>query len=253
MIKKLWRVTEWLFPNICVLCAAASDNDIALCKACQAELPWLANACERCALPLPHDDIGLCNHCFKEPPPYDRAMALFAYQAPIDRLITSIKFQNKLVNASVLGALLARSAAHHYAQSLSQPDCIIPIPLHTKRCRKRGFNQALELARPLASALNIPLEYRVAHRTRATAAQSDIHAVERRSNMKNAFELNKDFTAKHVIVVDDVMTTGSTVNAFCDILNVHNVSRIDVWCCARTGIKTRDKSDPQQHHLHVCE
>jgi ComF family protein len=118
-----------------------------------------------------------------------------------------------------------------------KPEWIIPVPLHAERLRERGYNQALEIARPIAKKLQIPLQTRYCTRILPTLAQASMTAEERRRNMKNAFAVEELFQARHVAIVDDVLTTGSTVSEFARMLKKSGVARVDVWCCARTVLR----------------
>lgn len=209
-----------------------------ICFDCQNDLPWLKTACDQCAMPFAdqHKAGNQCGTCLKKPPYFDKTIALFHYQTPINHLITSLKFQHKLNHAHVLGQLMAEKIEDYYKEQ-NKPEYIIPVPLHSKRLRERGFNQALELARPLAKKLGIPLLLQQCKRIKQTEAQSSTPAPGRAQNIKNAFVFNPEFSAAHVAIIDDVMTTGSTVNELARMLKKAGVARIDVWCCARTLIQ----------------
>lgn len=115
------------------------------------------------------------------------------------------------------------------------PECIIPVPLHRRRLRQRGFNQALEIAKPLAKKLQLPVDFKTCIRTKHTRPQSELSAKKRQQNIKNAFTLKKPITAKHVAIVDDVMTTGNTVTELSALLRNNGVTTIEIWCCARAA------------------
>ena len=204
---------NWLLPANCVLCGRAGKNGRDLCHDCAAELPYLKAACRRCAIPLPQ--AGICGQCQQSSPSFDAAYAVFDYQPPLAQLIQGLKFNGKLYNARLLGGLMAE----HFGQiDIGLPELIIPVPLHSARLRERGFNQALELARPLARAFDLPLSWDSCRRTRSTTPQTGLDARTRRKNLKGAFEMVKPVAARHVAIVDDVMTTGSTVEMFAQAL-----------------------------------
>ncbi len=213
------------------MCGEAIKN-FGLCIACRLELPWVINGCQHCANPLPSIS-PLCGKCLQKPPPYDLILALFYYRPPIDHLLGSLKFANQLAYAQFLGQLLAEKVHAHYATH-PKPELIIPMPLHVKRLQQRGFNQAVELSRPLAKMLAIPLSLHHCVRVIATQPQSSIPASARQQNMVEAFTVVSAITAKHVAIVDDVVTTGSTVIELVKTLRKSGVTRVDVWCCART-------------------
>ena len=198
-------------------------------------------ACYQCALPL-HGTTAvpspLCGHCLKGPPSYDHTFSAFQYAHPVDHLIHVLKFNRKLAIARLLGELMAQQLTKR-ARSISSPppQLIIPVPLHAARLRERGYNQATELARPIARALNIPIDYQHCQRQRATAIQSDLPASERSRNVKGVFSVVKKLPAHHVAIVDDVMTTGATVAEFATTLRSAGVEKIEVWVCARAALK----------------
>jgi ComF family protein len=227
LIQKLF---DFCLPQHCVLCCAKTSRKIALCEACENDLPFLKTYCQRCGVPLPNS-ITLCGACLQNPPPFDRVVPLFLYESPVSQMLANLKFHEQLVIAPIFGALLAKRLMNEHL-----PDCIIPVPLHEKRLRERGFNQALEIAKPLSRLLNIPLDISHCHRTRHTDAQSSLPVEERKKNMQNAFEVDISFQAKHVVIIDDIMTTGHTIAALSKALRGAGVLEIDVWCCARTGL-----------------
>ncbi len=174
----------------------------------------------------------MCGQCAQQPPSYDRALALLRYAYPADRLVQRLKFNAQLHLARLLGERLAEHVARHVTQP---PQVILPVPLHRTRLRERGFNQALELARPIARHMDIPLDYRSCVRVRATTAQSLLPAAQRRRNIKGAFRVTRPIKAHHVAIVDDVMTTGHTVEEFAATLRKAGVKKIDVWVLARAA------------------
>ncbi len=218
-------------PRYCVVCGAGGDGE--LCAGCRRELPHNASCCARCAVPLPEAKGELvCGQCAQQPPSYDRALALLRYAYPADRLVQRLKFNAQLHLARLLGERLAEHVARHVTQP---PQVILPVPLHRTRLRERGFNQALELARPIARHMDIPLDYRSCARVRATTAQSLLPAAQRRGNIKGAFQVTRPIKARHVAIVDDVMTTGHTVEEFAATLRKAGVKKIDVWVLARAA------------------
>ncbi len=225
------HVLNWFLHPTCILCGAPSRRSIDLCQPCERDLPYIEKGCEQCAQPFMGGESKICGTCLKDPPAYNRLLALCYYQWPVTYLIAGLKFQNKLSYARLLSSLLIERLKETY-QPL--PDVMIPVPLHLKRLRERGYNQALELAKPLAKVLKIPLETHSCKRIRATEAQTQIPAKERANNMKQAFQIDAAFQAKHVVLIDDVVTTGSTVAELSRMLRHAGVKQIDVVCCART-------------------
>lgn len=174
----------------------------------------------------------LCGQCLNHPPPFDAARAPLLYRPPLDWLVQGYKFNQRLAPGRLLGELLARHLAQEVA---AMPELIVPVPLHPARLRQRGYNQALELARPLARRFDVPLARGLVRRTRATATQSLLAAEERRRNVRGAFALAAPLTARHVAIVDDVIATGSTVGELARLLRRAGAQRIEVWALARAG------------------
>lgn len=227
----LRSVHDWLLPPGCVLCGRDGHDGRDLCQACAAELPYLEIACHRCAIPLPQ--TGICGRCQQKPPAFDATQAVFDYSPPVAQLIQGLKFNGKLYNARLLGELMAERLA---AVQVELPELVVPVPLHTSRLRERGFNQALELARPLTRTLGVPLAAGLCRRCQATTPQTGLDARARRRNLKGAFEVCGT-SARHVALVDDVMTTGSTVEALARALKRAGMGRVDVWLCARAALR----------------
>jgi len=222
----------FVYPPTCVLCDARGHDDLDLCAACADELPRLGLACARCALPVTSPDVTVCGACQKKPPAFDAATALFQYQPPVNHLILQLKFHGRLSHARLLGQLLAR---HLSASSGVPPECIVPVPLHSRRIRERGFNQALELARHVARRLHVPVDLKCARRIRHTDPQMELPAKARRGNIRGAFKIAAGFKARHVAILDDVVTTGATVDELARSLRRAGVERIEVWSIARVA------------------
>jgi len=225
-------LTNLLLPIRCHICQKPSNNSLPLCALCKKNLPYLHNTCYQCALPLPENTpTTQCAKCLKKPPHFDRTIALFRYEESIIQLITSLKFNKDLVAAKLLGRLFIESLE---CSNGMLPDLIIPVPLHKKRLRKRGFNQALEIAKPIAKKFKIPMSRNHCIRKMNTPPQMDLPANERHKNVRNAFEIKKPIKVNHVVIMDDVITTGSTANELSRVLKKSGVKNISVWCCART-------------------
>lgn len=236
MHRKSWvddcinSVQRWLCPPTCLLCGAPGADGLDLCSACRGTLPWNTSSCTSCAAPLPVP--GTCGQCLGHPPPFDAALAPLLYRPPLDWLVQGFKFNQRLVPGRLLGELLMGHLAEHITAC---PELIVPVPLHPLRLRERGYNQALELARPLARRFGIPLAHGLVRRTRATATQSLLDAGERRRNVRGAFALAQPLGARHVVIVDDVVATGSTVGELARLLRRAGAERIEVWAVARAG------------------
>jgi len=227
-VDKWWRsVGRTLFPPRCLVCAERGAGGRDLCAACTAALPWNRSACLRCAIPLPAP--GTCGQCLQTPPALTETHAVFVYGFPLDRLVPRFKFHNDLAAGRLLSEWLVDAS-----RDLPRPQALLPIPLHPQRLRQRGYDQALELAKPLARALQLPLLAAALVRTRATAAQSELDAAARQRNLRRAFAVADRVTLPdHVVLIDDVMTTGATLQAAASTLLRAGVARVDAWVCAR--------------------
>jgi len=227
----LWQgVQRILLPPHCLLCDQRSDGVGDLCSGCRADLQRNRICCPRCALPL-QTPAPLCGECLQREPPFAAAFAPFVYAHPFDLLVTKLKFGRSLAAGRVLAGLWL--AASNELPAL--PQMLVPVPLHPDRLRERGYNQALELARPLARVLRVPLKANLLERTRATPAQTNLDAKTRRRNMRGAFTINATGLppAAHVALIDDVMTTGATLRECARVLKRAGVARVDVWALAR--------------------
>ncbi len=230
-VDGLWRALQFaVLPPRCLLCGSRGDGTRDLCAACAAELVRNRLCCPRCALPL-QTPAPLCGECLKRAPPFTAASAPFVYAHPLDLLMTRLKFGHSLAAGRVLSEVWIDALSEGMP---AQPSALIPVPLHPSRLRERGYNQALELARPLARALGIALRHDVLLRTRATPAQVNLEAKVRRRNLRGAFCIvDNAALPAHVAVVDDVMTTGTTLRECARVLLRAGVRRVDVWALAR--------------------
>jgi ComF family protein len=222
-----------LLPERCSLCRQPHPGPV--CAACRDELPWNHSACPRCARPQEsggqYPGGHLCAACAQNPPPFDAGWSAFRYQAPIDRAVQALKYQAGFRSAYWLGLEMARTLAQR-PQPL--PQLLLPVPLHASRLRRRGYNQALELSRTLGRTLGIAVEARGARRTRPTQDQIGKSAAERRRNVKDAFAVEAArLDGRHIALVDDVMTTGSTLAELARACRKAGAVYIEVWTAAR--------------------
>ncbi len=229
-----------VFPHRCVLChaegkhGAKGDNGHDMCAACEADLLRNQPACLQCAQPLAH--WAVCGHCQRQPPVVAGSAAPFKYQYPLDSLIKAYKFNGKQVIGRELGRLFADALqAGIAAGRFQRPDGLLPVPLHHSRQRDRGFNQSQQFARQLGLVLDIPVFDDVVIRERPTEAQSNLPFDQRRRNIRDAFKVVGDLPCKHMALVDDVITTGSTVNELARLLERAGAERVDAWALARVG------------------
>jgi len=222
-----------IYPKICLQCNDTGHNGIDLCQRCLQRLPWVEYACGSCALPLPSDDAAVCGACSNRELYFDHASTPFQFDGLIRDAIYQFKFNQKLNQGKLLAGLLLR---HIEEKQLEIPDLIIPVPLHKKRMRRRGYNQALEIARIVSKDLGSELDYDAVYRNRDTSVQMDLPAKQRHKNVQGAFSIKESSISlknKHVCILDDVMTTGNTVNEMAKCLRMAGAERVGVWCVAR--------------------
>jgi len=223
----LKAIGNLLFGGSCFLCRGTAEA--LLCAQCDADLPRLAAGpalCPRCALASPGGAV--CGRCLARPPSFDATQAALAYAFPADVLIQSLKFRGELALAPLLGALLLRCV------SGARVDCIVPVPLSQERLRSRGYNQALEIARTVAASTGVRLRPDLCVRARDTAAQMDLPLEERERNVRGAFECPQFVGTGTVAVLDDVMTTGATLEQVAATLKRAGAERVVNWVVART-------------------
>ena len=174
----------------------------------------------------------LCNNCHNEPPHYDRVIAPFIYTSPLDNLIQQLKYGHRLYLANWLGKELAATIQTEKIRT----DIIVPMPLHRHRLRERGFNQSLEIARPLAKLWRQKLRGDWVRRNKDTPHQVGLSLVDRQNNLKGAFDCAADLTGRSALIIDDVMTSGSTVNELARTLKLHGAYPVYVAIAARTPL-----------------
>ncbi len=214
-----------MLPQTCVLCAAASARAL-LCADCDAALPRLPGIrCATCALPLP--DGNICGACLAHPPRYDSTTAVFAYAFPVDALIQRFKYGGNLAIAPLFTRILGSAVAEPV-------DLIIPMPLSPLRLRERGFNQSLEIARGVGRMTGIPVAADACRKIVETLPQAALPWKERTKNVRGAFVCDADLRGARVAVIDDVMTSGATVNELARNLRRAGAEHISAWVVART-------------------
>ena len=183
-------------------------------------------------------DSRLCAQCLLHPPPFASCTAIFRYESPINGLLSGFKFKARFEAGYVLAALLAEKITQRYEDSLA-PELLLPVPLHPRRLRQRGFNQALEITKVVSQQCQIPLCRNAIVKIRDTVAQTELHSAKsRKENLKNAFRVADKLNLRRVrsvAVIDDVITTMATVTAVCRELQRFGIRHIDVWCLARAS------------------
>jgi ComF family protein len=230
MLQNLKKSISYFIPSTCLLCEM--ENEQLICSACSHQFfSSTTNRCVSCALPIFIHDTH-CGACLKNPPAFDSTFVACDYVAPFDQLVLSLKFGHRTAVASAIADLLAKVVVEEL------PDLLIAVPLSRQRLAQRGFNQALEIAKPLAHKLDRPVYANLLHRVRDTQAQTLLHPNQRHENILHAFSLNEDYADKirgqHIGVVDDVMTTGATLHEVARCLKKHGATRVSNIVFART-------------------
>ena len=219
------RIGNLLFSGSCFLCRGKAAG--ILCAQCDADLPRLTGtSCPRCALASPNG--ARCGRCLTQDPQYDATIAALAYGFPADVLVHSLKFRGELALAPLLAELLAACISGRNV------DCVIPVPLSAARLRSRGYNQALEIARHVARATGTRLATDLCERRRDTPAQAELPLTERAKNVRGAFHCSRLVAGARVAVLDDVMTTGATLDEMAATLKRAGAARVENWVIART-------------------
>ncbi len=213
----------------CALCLLSSDQDIALCSDCEADLPWQLYTCPCCA--LAQDNSQLCDECKFDPPSFSQVIAPWRFDFPINRF----KHHHDWVLGRLLGGLLARDLQQKFSEGTPVADALLAMPLSLERQRERGFNQAQMLAQWLAKPLQLPILNNAAQRL-PRQAQQQLSAAQRKENLQGVFQLNRsiNWQGLHIAIVDDVVTTGATCRELAKVLLQAGVQQVDVYCLART-------------------
>lgn len=246
------KIETWLLPYCCIVCNKLSDQTKDICTNCQHELPWVSHCCIQCGISYEHKKTNNlhCGQCTKNKPSFDFTITAFEYQDQISSLITQFKFKRELTYGRVLAELLATIITQKYIEApesstihtsntvkslYNLPEVIVPAPLHWWRQTSRGFNQASIIAKILSKQLSIPINNQLIKRKKLTKPQKSLKLKQRKQNVHGAFALKKKLDYQHIALVDDVMTTGNTVNSIAKLLKQHGVKTVTVWALARTN------------------
>jgi ComF family protein len=224
-----------LLPSCCALCGAVCGQVV--CAPCHEQYVSARCRCLRCANPLADGEgASLCGSCLADPPAFDATLAAVDYAAPLDQLVLQLKFGARLALAPWFAQLLRDAVLAQPGFLL--PELLCPVPLGPRRLVERGFNQALEIARPLALSLGVPVQARLAVRAVDTLAQSGVAPGERKQNIRGAFAVTPDMmdavAGRHVGIVDDVMTSGHTLAELAATLKQAGAARVSNLVVART-------------------
>lgn len=229
MLKQWTSITQMLhLPSPCLLCGHYQRYQSSICKPCQALFNTIEFACIICAMPLPDDTFPYCGACCQKKPAIDKTTAPYYFEDPLRQVLHAFKYHQALFLSQKIAQLMLEKVPI----DLNQTQCLIPVPLHQKRFCTRGYNQAALLARILAKSLRLPCELQLCQKITDTRPQASLNAVERQHNVKRAFVV-KPTAYRHVTLVDDLITTGSTVNELATRLKQQGVEEVHVWCLAR--------------------
>ncbi|WP_259396742.1 ComF family protein [Psychromonas sp. SR45-3] len=236
---------EACLPSHCLLCHLPSKQSL-ICQCCYDAILTERPCCLHCGCGL-NSSQAYCGECLKHPFSFQQLHAIAGYQAPFPKLIKQLKYNGQILYADLLGLLLAHSIQSRYnQQQLQSIDYIIAVPLHIKKHRSRGFNQAqlikdaLIKHLPMLTLCQQTLSGQLIIRNKSTTAQEGLSRKQRQYNLNNAFSLTTEagvnFQGKNIVLIDDVVTTGATINSLCQCLLAANVKTIDVWCICRTEL-----------------
>lgn len=231
---KIHRLLTALNPfKNCVLCQQSKNPAQSICDFCQAQLPWLVHSCECCgAATATHSQT--CGQCIQNPPLRRRTVCAFNYAFPVKQMITGFKFDAQFFYLPPLLHALHNTVLAKY-QHDNLPTALLAVPLHRHRQQHRGFNQAQIIAQYLKKKLHIPLLLNTAYRTKNTPAQAQLSKTERHRNLQQAFLIKRPerIQQQHIAIIDDVITTGSTVESLAEGLLLNGATRVDVWGVAK--------------------
>ena len=242
------RLLDLCFPPDCLLCGlparaarcCAACRAARCCAACRADLPWIRRGCPICARPLAAGGAAACPGC--APGSLDGSFAALVYEYPVSALIAQLKYAGRTDVGRGLGELLADALG---SAGWDRPaDCIVPVPLHPARERERGYNQAEEIAAPIARRLGLSLGARLCRRLVDTPRQTGLSATQRANNLAGAFSASRLVSGACIAVVDDVLTTGATARALASALRRAGAREVRLWAVARTVRRVRGTSGP---------
>ncbi len=223
------RFVEYLFASgICLACGCELSDANSLCASCAGQLRRVPNPCLYCGQPNPVSGL-LCPACLLNPPRWQKMIAPLRYRGLARDYLRQLKFSDALYLAKTLG----REVLEPFRQNLPGPEALLPVPLHPRRLFDRGYNQAFEIAGVWSHALGVPVDRHALTRLRATPSQSGLTALQRVSNVRGAFAYDSSAGYRHVALVDDIVTTGSTADEITRLLHRGGVEFVEVWALAR--------------------
>lgn len=219
---------DLLLKQSCILCTGHHGGTIGICQACLEHMPWhCAPQCPQCA----QVSNGLiCGACLNTTPNFDTTHALFTYDYPLDRLLQHYKYRESLH----LAKLFAQLWLNKYSATTTAINLIVPMPMHSMRLKQRGFNQALEIARIISKATTIKLDYSVCQRIKLTPPQASLPLKQRMKNIRGVFKCDRNLQGLNIALVDDVMTSGASLNELAKTLKQAGAAHVECWVIART-------------------
>ena len=216
MRKIIKKILELWYPTTCVFCREICKKGI--CKSCSEKIDYIQEPlCKKCGKPIHSQEGEFCFDCQRRMLHYEQGSSLWLHKRPVSSSIYDFKYKNKRVYGEIYG----REMAEQFNDLIRmwEIDVLIPVPLHRKRQRKRGYNQAEIIARELGKRLGIPVDMSVIIRERETTPQKELGQKNRRKNLKKAFRLTgKRLIGKNILLIDDIYTTGSTIDAMAEVL-----------------------------------
>lgn len=230
--QKIASITQWWrIPSVCALCNHYHLDSQAVCKLCTRLFVRIDQGCAICRLPLIDNQFLQCGHCIKKKPAFDKVITSYSFEEPLRTLLHDFKYHSALYLRNFMTELMLDSLT----ENTISPGCLVPVPMHPTRLKERGFNHAALLAKSLAKRLKTPCNLDLCRKKVNSVAQAGLSSKMRHRNIKNTFHA-KPNTYTHITLVDDLLTTGSTVNELAKTLKRSGVSRVDIWCLARTPI-----------------
>lgn len=231
LYNSLTQLENWLFPAKCDSCnTTLNNNTINYCSDCIETLPYMPHSCLRCGQPFNGFD-NYCGGCLASPPTFDHCFCPFLYEEPISTQIQNLKYYEHPKGASQIANLFIKELN---SNNIELPEAILAVPMHARKLRRRGFNHSYELAKRIAKSLDIPLLDNCISKQRDTPRQTTQSLKQRKQNLRGSYALTKKCWQKHVAIIDDVVTTGSTAEEMSKILKKNGVDYIQVWGIART-------------------
>ncbi|TLM79217.1 ComF family protein [Microbulbifer harenosus] len=232
MLKLLDQLLDRCLAR-CLLCGTGEEIRAGICAPCQGDLPSIQHACARCALPLKNASDRACPRCLQQPPPQSRSYVCWNYAYPVAQLVQRFKYRRDFAAGRTLAELAAEQIGRKLHSS-ERPDLLIPVPLHWRKQLTRGYNQAQLIADILGKHWQIPVDGRALRKVTHTGSQQQLRRSQRLKNLARSFAASPAVEGMHIGLVDDVITTGATVEAATQSLLHSGAVRVSTYALART-------------------